>query len=89
MKPDKLKLAYKLTFCYLLYHILLVTAILFFVDRGIVLLENRFEEKYRENAEVSMDARQVRFDLKPGKVFLFDRKTEERIEFDASAISRL
>ncbi len=40
-------------------------------------------------AEVSMDARQVRFDLKPGKVFLFDRKTEERIEFDASAISRL
>lgn len=56
MKPDKLKLAYKLTFCYLLYHILLVTAILFFVDRGIVLLENRFEEKYRENAVVSMDA---------------------------------
>lgn len=40
-------------------------------------------------AEVSMDARQVRFDLKPGKVFLFDRKTEERIEFDTSAISRL
>nr|WP_300786588.1 ABC transporter ATP-binding protein [uncultured Acetatifactor sp.] len=40
-------------------------------------------------AEVSMDARQVRFDLKPGKVFLFDGKTEERIEFDASAISRL
>ena len=40
-------------------------------------------------AEVSMDARQVRFDLKPGKVFLFDRRTEERIEFDASAISRL
>ena len=56
MKADKLKLAYKLTFCYLLYHILLVTAILFFVDRGIVLLENRFEEKYRENAEVSMEA---------------------------------
>lgn len=56
MKADKLKLAYKLTFCYLLYHILLVTAILFFVDRGIILLENRFEEKYRENAEVSMEA---------------------------------
>lgn len=36
-------------------------------------------------AEISADARQVRFDLKPDKVFLFDKRTEERISVDMKA----
>lgn len=55
-RPDKFKLAYKLTFSYLIYHIVLVLIILFFADQGIVSIEHRFEEKYRETAETSMDA---------------------------------
>ena len=33
-------------------------------------------------AEVSVDASQVSFDLKPNKVLLFDRETEERLHFN-------
>ncbi|MCI9335934.1 MAG: ABC transporter ATP-binding protein [Lachnospiraceae bacterium] len=40
-------------------------------------------------AEIPADAGQVRFALKPDKVFLFDRETEERIAFDVSARSGL
>ena len=43
--------------------------------RSIILSENKVNE----------DAETVRFDLKPGKVFLFDTETGDRIEVEAHA----
>lgn len=54
-KSDNFKLAYRLTFYYLLYHILLVIAILFFADQVLLRIEKQFEQKYQRTVEESME----------------------------------
>lgn len=53
-KSKGLKLAYKVTFSYVLYHVCMVLLILFFMDKEIARIEKSFEEQYRKNAQESI-----------------------------------